>query len=557
MPENLLIMKNACLLSLLSMLSLPLFSIPNNGLVHDSTYYFVWDHDQNVWIDSAKHIFKYDENRNLLEESSYLWVPETGNWVLADGSRKELTYDAHRNIIQEIITTYKPAKGQWMYDRKRLFAYDDKGRLIERSSYTWNNELLEWAGDNSQFLQTWLYDQNGDLIYREYYSWNDEIKNWEAFDKFEWRYDEYRRIAEKLQYKWDREFKEWIGIMRHTWTYNTAEMTTGVIQYDWYPGLSVWIPKSLRLSSYNIYGQIKGYTEFQWDYHLMQWVCYGNSYTCVYDVKGNLCEKIDYRWGAKIKRWIALRRCLTSFDENGNPTENKFFLWDPETESWIVIHDLDRKVTTYDEIGNPVRIMHYKWETTDSSWNCDGMESLTYDATGKQTEWSRYGWDTNSDEWIGSCKKCLNIANDPCFTVLEMCGKITNSTESKLDFNSWREINTEIHYQWNFEYKKWDYSTKTEKYWSKPNTVVAKDDVLKTSSCNIYPNPFSDYTIISLPESAITRRIELIDLYGRTIRSVDHPQGESFRLDRNNLPGGTYIIRIHSDDIYTGRVIIR
>ena len=173
------------------------------------------------------------------------------------------------------------------------------------------------------------------------------------------------------------------------------------------------------------------------------------------------------------------------------------------------------------------------------------------------TDWSRYGWDTISSEWVGSCKKCLNIANDPCFRVLDRCGRITNSTLVIADLKSWREINTEIYYQWNFEYNIWGYSRKIEEYWSKPNTVFTREDVLKTSSCTIYPNPFSDYTIISLPEPAITRRIELFDLYGRILKIVDYPLSGSFRLDRNNLPGGTYIIRIHSDEIYTSKVIIR
>lgn len=534
-----------------------MFSIPHKGLVHDSTYYFIWDHYFNEWIDSAKQIFIYDELENLIEESSYLWVRETEVWDFKNGLRKELIYDDQGNICQEIITVCNSAKGQWKYDRKKLFTYDNKGRLIEKGSYTWRDESSEWVGDNSQFFQKWTYDQNGDLIRHEYYSWNAEIKDWEAFSKFEWRYDESRRINEKIQYKWDSECKDWTGVMRHTWDYNSTERMTGIIQYDWYPNLSVWIPQSLRLSRYNHYGQLIRYTEFLWDYDLMQWVCHGKSYTCDYDRDGNLTEKTDYFWDKKIRAWLSLGKCNTTYDKHGNATENKYYNWDPVSGTWKLYTEKDRVVTTYDEAGNPVLIMHYKWDPTDSSWCRYGMENLVYDTDGKRTEWSRYRWDTSSGEWTGSCKECLNIANDPCFTILEMCGRITNTTMIIAELNSWMEINTEIHFLWNYEYKNWDYSTKIEQYWAKPKTIATKGNDLKIIGCNIYPNPFSDYTVITLPESGFTRKIELIDPFGRILRSVDFPQGGTYRLDRNNLSSGTYIIRIHADDIYTGKVIIR
>jgi hypothetical protein len=545
------------MLSILLAFTLPLFSIPNKGLVRDSTYHFLWDHDQSEWIDSLKQIFKYDEQENLIEESSYLWVRETEMWVFINGLRKELTYDEYGNICQEIITVCNSAEGRWRYDRKKLFTYDGNGELIERSSYTWKDESREWVGDNSQFFQKWTYDQYGDLIHHEYYSWNAGMKDWVAFSKFEWRYDESRRITEKIQYKWNSECQAWTGIMRHTWDYNAIDGTTGIIHYDWYPGLSVWIPKSLRQSRYDHYGHLIRYTEFLWSYELMQWVCHGKSYACDYDRNGNLTEKTDYFWDMKIKAWLPVRRSSTTYDENGNAVENKYYNWDPVSGAWKINTGKERVVSTYDKAGNPVLIMHYLWDPTDSSWCRDGMEKLAYDTDGKQTEWSRYGWDTISGEWAGSCKECINIANDPCFRVIDMCGRTTSATELVADKGNWMEINTEIHYIWNADHKSWDYSKRTEQYWSKPDRVLLTEDKIKTRECKIYPNPFSDYTVITLPESVVTCKIELIDLYGRILRSTDYPSGRAFRLDRDGLPPGTYIIRILADDFYTKKVIIR
>jgi hypothetical protein len=550
-------MRKSCLILVLVLLSFSLYSKTDKGLVHDSTYYFTWSAVQNEWLDSAKQIFIYDEQQNLVEETSYLWSQESGRWLFAGGLRKELTYDADLNIISEINSTCDSENGYWVHESKKNLVYDDQGRLIERSNYIWNGDSLEWVGDNSKFLQKWTYDLNGDPIHHEYYSWNFITKDWEVFSKFEWRYDESRRITEKIQYKWDPGCQGWTGVMRHTWDYNSIDKTTGIIQYGWFPSLSVWIPKSLRLSRYDLYGRLIRYTEFLWNYHLMKWECHGNSYTCEYDSKGNLTERFDYFWDKGKNTWLPLRHYTTSYDENGNPTEIKYHYWDPVSRTWKLDTDIDRKVTTYDDSGNPIIIMHYQWDPADSAWCRDGMENLVYDPDGKRIEWARYGWDSISGDWIGRCKQCINVANDPCFIELEMCGRITSNTQVLASENTWEEINTEIHYNWNTENSTWFYATKKEQYWSKYRKVVSHNAVLKTGKCKIFPNPFSEYAVISLPESAVTRRIELFDMYGRMIRLENSPRSGLFRLERKDLPGGTYVIRIHADHIYTSRIIIR
>ena len=95
---------------------------------------------------------------------------------------------------------------------------------------------------------------------------------------------------------------------------------------------------------------------------------------------------------------------------------------------------------------------------------------------------------------------------------------------------------------------------------SEPILVNLIIDVLNipiASQISIYPNPFSDFTIIGLPENIRVRKIELVDITGRTIRTLDKISGASVTLERDDLPGGIYLIRIQADEIYVKKLIIK
>ena len=73
----------------------------------------------------------------------------------------------------------------------------------------------------------------------------------------------------------------------------------------------------------------------------------------------------------------------------------------------------------------------------------------------------------------------------------------------------------------------------------------------------IYPNPFTDYATIKLSDAIQVQKIDLIDMHGRLVRTIDNVNSNSVTIHRDNLPSGIYFIRIHSDDTYVKKVIIR
>lgn len=78
----------------------------------------------------------------------------------------------------------------------------------------------------------------------------------------------------------------------------------------------------------------------------------------------------------------------------------------------------------------------------------------------------------------------------------------------------------------------------------------SKDYDLNDLILNIYPNPASDYLIVTL-EQEVSGNISILNLVGNVI--IDQPiNALSMRIDITSLPEGIYFLNIQSD---TGRVV--
>jgi len=141
----------------------------------------------------------------------------------------------------------------------------------------------------------------------------------------------------------------------------------------------------------------------------------------------------------------------------------------------------------------------YYWHSQTSEWVLDGRNIYAYDANGNRAEYiAFFSWDSNTNDWINDLK--------------------------------------------------------TTSFWSELTASVSGyniDHILK-----VYPNPFTDFSTIKLSNGAQIRKIELIDTNGRILKSIDNINCYSITIHREDLPGGIYFIRIHSNDTYVKQVII-
>jgi len=83
----------------------------------------------------------------------------------------------------------------------------------------------------------------------------------------------------------------------------------------------------------------------------------------------------------------------------------------------------------------------------------------------------------------------------------------------------------------------------------------------KLKNISIKPNPFDNYTIISIPEEVKQPyTLEIIDINGIKIFQYSNIISNKFILGRNKLRPGTYFYKLFTNDykyLYTGKLIIR
>ena len=187
---------------------------------------------------------------------------------------------------------------------------------------------------------------------------------------------------------------------------------------------------------------------------------------------------------------------------------------------------------TYDGNRNRTGGLYYHADPQTNNWVSHWRYNYTYDGNGNRIEEVNYNWDSNTDNWINDSRNLITVDVDG------------NPTE-------------EFHYKWDSQTDNWEYLRKAVHYYSVlteiPDTTMQpyKESIL------VYPNPVSDYVTIEISDSLEISKIEIIDLYGRILRTTDNINSSSVTLQRGDLVTGIYILRIHAGEIYTKDIMVR
>jgi len=90
-----------------------------------------------------------------------------------------------------------------------------------------------------------------------------------------------------------------------------------------------------------------------------------------------------------------------------------------------------------------------------------------------------------------------------------------------------------------------------------PDKAIDLIDEAASSRLRIYPNPTSGISTIefSNPEGAVYR-LRLTDMTGKVLKTEENITGESFRIDREGLPGGLYFIELTGPDTCRCKLLI-
>lgn len=87
---------------------------------------------------------------------------------------------------------------------------------------------------------------------------------------------------------------------------------------------------------------------------------------------------------------------------------------------------------------------------------------------------------------------------------------------------------------------------------------VPENDFVTDNILHVFPNPFSDHTVLQSEVLLHDATLTLYNCFGHTVKHMKNINGQSMVLPRNELSAGLYIIRIQDDNktIATNKIVI-
>lgn len=97
----------------------------------------------------------------------------------------------------------------------------------------------------------------------------------------------------------------------------------------------------------------------------------------------------------------------------------------------------------------------------------------------------------------------------------------------------------------------------TQIFTNLPTGII--DYSVDKKAINIYPNPFTDFTTITIDSELKNVNITLINSYGQVVKKLNNVNGNKIVLTRDNLSNGVYVLNIsdhESTQILTKKIVI-
>jgi hypothetical protein len=250
--------------------------------------------------------------------------------------------------------------------------------------------------------------------------------------------------------------------------------------------------------------------------------------------------RTQYTW--KNNSWQNYFRTTYSYDSNAYCIQTVSGIWDTLTSTWI---NQQQQLITNLPGGQPVETINSFWETAGAQWKNNYRFVYGYNTAGKHDTLTGYIWKNNS--WEEHYKN-FNTTNvyPPYLT--------TQDRDSTGWVNSFRitQEHDSIGHRFLTLSDKWD---KVNNVWTDWSRTTAYYQVTNTSLpaftgravFNAYPNPCSEYVIVSPPDHKSMARIKLFNNAGQLVKQFTG-NGSSIELIIQDLPPGIYLLSVEQNN---------
>jgi len=116
----------------------------------------------NNWVNNGKTEWTYDTNYNLLKASNFIW--DSQNNVYINSYIHKSGYDSQNNRIYDVDASYDISNSSWNYYDSTIYTYSANADLDSSFDYSWNGTSGSWELESKSLM---TYDNNyalSDLI---------------------------------------------------------------------------------------------------------------------------------------------------------------------------------------------------------------------------------------------------------------------------------------------------------------------------------------------------------------------------------------------------------
>jgi hypothetical protein len=355
------------------------------------------------------------------------------------------------------------------------------------------------------------------------YSWQEDSKTWLLSSNEVYSYGTNGKLYTVIV----KNLNTGSNVSKSEYLYDEKELLVTEVYYVW---SGTWTPTSRNLITYdekNNYFEIKGQTwvENNWSNSFLQ------KYT-KYNLSGAITEFQMFEWG--ISDWVFVFSDHWSYDETGQLIRRLSLFSDSSVNYQIL----------YNYNTDRLRTKMYAQYASGSSWINSWLQEYQFNDCGNQiSQIQYYGVGT---EWILSTKTIFfnsfnnNEYPDKKVPICHKGNTIYVSKNAVKAHLAHGDCIGECTVEKKPERHGFDEKEKHEK---PPFTI--------------YPNPAKEKITIKFDrdECKESKRVELTDFNGKTIRSFNVKDNGDLTIYRGNLISGKYCVKLVGEEVYSAVVI--
>lgn len=274
----------------------------------DSVFNYTYSETDNIWSNSNKYLYEFNELGLLLNEDIYTWK-ET-NWQI--DTRNEIVYNDSA-IKKRTVYWWDWFYSEWIGKSKYEFEWDSTHKTLTKKVFEYNEDDYAWDNDS---LIIFNYDSLGNLIESTELFWFKPYDDWEYSTKYDYKIDSLNYIESKTKLLWDYDSQSWIEEVKHFYKYNSSNKLDGWIVKAKKENSNDWLPQTKVKIEYNSSNIFSSYEQYIWIYNGIDSIWIEDYKVSIsYTPEGNVLEKNYYLFDWDLLVWEKSQMVLNTYND--------------------------------------------------------------------------------------------------------------------------------------------------------------------------------------------------------------------------------------------------